>query len=118
MDKVLIENLVVMTTIGVYEWEQKIKQKLTLDIEMNLNHISAGKSDELSDAVDYSEVSQAVTRHIESGCFLLIERVAEEVAELIMSQFSVPGVRIRLFKPGAVANAANVGVDIKRGTLL
>ena len=48
--------------------------------------------------------------------FLLVERVAEEIAELIMTRFSVPWVRIHLSKPGAVVNAHSVGVVIERGS--
>ncbi|MCK6262306.1 bifunctional dihydroneopterin aldolase/7,8-dihydroneopterin epimerase [Vibrio sp. ZSDE26] len=115
MDKVFIEQLEVITTIGVYDWEQEIKQKLVLDIEMGHNNKPAGKSDDVSDALDYFEVSQAVLKHIENGRFLLVERVAEEVAELIMNTFSVPWIKIRLTKPGAVAQAKGVGVIIERG---
>lgn len=52
--------------------------------------------------------------HIEQGRFLLVERVAEEVAELIMTRFAVPWIRIRLTKPGAVPQAKGVGVIIER----
>lgn len=116
MDKVFIEQLEVITTIGVYDWEQEIKQKLVLDIEMAHDNRPAGKSDEVVDALDYAQVSQAVLSHIEGGRFLLVERVAEEVAELIMSRFNVPWIKIRLTKPGAVPQAAGVGVVIERGT--
>ena len=115
MDKVFIEQLEVITTIGVYDWEQSIKQKLILDIEMAHDNRVAGKSDNVVDALDYAKVSSAVLYHIESGRFLLVERVAEEVAELIMSQFAVPWVKIRLTKPGAVVQASGVGVIIERG---
>ncbi len=115
LDKVFIEQLEVITTIGVYDWEQKIKQKLVLDIEMAHNNQPAGKSDDVQDALDYSQVSDAVLSHIESGRFLLVERVAEEIAELIMQRFSVPWVKIRLAKPGAVPQARAVGVVIERG---
>ncbi|AQP36917.1 bifunctional dihydroneopterin aldolase/7,8-dihydroneopterin epimerase [Vibrio anguillarum] len=115
MDKVFIEQLTVITTIGVYDWEQEIKQKLVLDIEMAHDNQPAGKSDDVSDALDYAQVSQAVIAHIENGRFLLVERVAEEVAELLMQRFSVPWVKIRLAKPGAVAQASSVGVIIERG---
>ena len=60
-------------------------------------------------------MSEAVLNHIENGRFLLVERVAEEVAELIMQRFSVPWVKIRLAKPGAVPQARAVGVVIERG---
>ncbi|CAH0526892.1 dihydroneopterin aldolase [Vibrio hippocampi] len=115
LDKVFIEQLEVITTIGVYDWEQEIKQKLILDIEMAHDNAPAGCSDDVVDALDYSKVSDAVLNHIENGRFLLVERVAEEVAALIQNQFSVPWVKIRLAKPGAVAQAKAVGVVIERG---
>ncbi len=115
MDKVFIEQLEVITTIGVYDWEQEIKQKLVLDIEMAHDNRPAGKSDDVVDALDYAQVSQAVLSNIEGGRFLLVERVAEEVAELIMSRFNVPWIKVRLTKPGAVPQAAGVGVVIERG---
>lgn len=114
MDKVFIEQLEVVTTIGVYDWEQQIKQKLVLDLEMAHDNRVAGKSDDVADALDYSQVSQAVLEHIERGRFLLVERVAEEVAELIMDRFAVPWIRVRLTKPGAVPQAKGVGVIIER----
>ncbi|WP_260261023.1 bifunctional dihydroneopterin aldolase/7,8-dihydroneopterin epimerase [Vibrio intestinalis] len=117
MDKVFIEQLEVITTIGVYDWEQEIKQKLVLDIEMAHDNRPAGKSDDVVDALDYSKVSEAVLNHIENGRFLLVERVAEEIAEIIMTQFNVPWIKIRLTKPGAVAQAKGVGVVIERGQL-
>ena len=117
MDKVFIDQLEVIATIGVYDWEQQIKQKLILDIEMAHDNRPAGLSDNVVDALDYSTVSTAIIEHIESGAFLLVERVAEEVAELIMTKFSVPWVRIRLTKPKAVAQARGVGVIIERGEL-
>ncbi|POF56623.1 bifunctional dihydroneopterin aldolase/7,8-dihydroneopterin epimerase, partial [Vibrio vulnificus] len=83
--------------------------------EMAHDNRPAGKSDDVADALDYAQVSGAVLNHIESGRFLLVERVAEEVAELIMTQFSVPWIRIRLAKPGAVPQARAVGVVIERG---
>ncbi|MBF9001459.1 MULTISPECIES: dihydroneopterin aldolase [Vibrio] len=117
MDKVFIDQLEVIATIGVYDWEQQIKQKLILDIEMAHDNRPAGLSDNVVDALDYSTVSTAIIEHIESGAFLLVERVAEEVAELIMTKFSVPWVHIRLTKPKAVAQARGVGVIIERGEL-
>ncbi len=116
MDLVFIEALQVYATIGVYDWEQTIKQKLVLDIEMAHDNRQAGKSDSLHDALNYADVSQTVIEHIESRPFLLIERVAEEVAELIQTRFSVPWIKIRLKKPSAVPQASSVGVIIERGT--
>ena len=106
MDIVFIEQLSVITTIGVYDWEQTIEQKLVFDIEIAWDNRKAAASDDVSDRV---------IAHVEGGKFALVERVAEEVADLLLETFQSPWVRIKVSKPGAVARAANVGVIIERG---
>lgn len=114
MDIVFIEQLSVITTIGVYDWEQTIEQKLVFDIEMGWDNRAAAKSDDVNDCLSYADISEAVVSHVEGQRFALVERVAEEVAELLLSRFNSPWVRIKVSKPGAVARAANVGVVIER----
>jgi dihydroneopterin aldolase len=114
MDIVFIEQLSVITTIGVYDWEQTIEQKLVFDIEMGWDNVAAAQSDDVNDCLSYADVSEAVISHVEGQRFALVERVAEEVAELLLSRFNSPWVRIKVSKPGAVARAANVGVIIER----
>ncbi|MCU6667027.1 bifunctional dihydroneopterin aldolase/7,8-dihydroneopterin epimerase [Silvania hatchlandensis] len=114
MDIVFIEQLSVITTIGVYDWEQTIEQKLVFDIEMGWDNAAAAKSDDVNDCLSYADVSETVINHVEGHRFALVERVAEEVAQLLLSRFNSPWVRIKVSKPGAVARAANVGVTIER----
>ncbi|MFJ1229631.1 MULTISPECIES: bifunctional dihydroneopterin aldolase/7,8-dihydroneopterin epimerase [Yersinia] len=115
MDIVFIEELSVITTIGVYDWEQTIQQKLVFDIEMGWDNRKAAASDDVNDCLSYADISDAVIKHVEMQRFALVERVAEEVAELLLQQFNSPWVRIKVSKPGAVAQARNVGVVIERG---
>lgn len=115
MDIVFIEQLNVITTIGAYDWEQTIKQKLVFDIEMAWDNRKSAASDDVNDCLSYADVSDAVIEHVASQNFALVERVAEEVAALLLTRFNSPWVRIKLSKPGAVAQAANVGVVIERG---
>ena len=103
MDIVFIEQLSVITTIGVYDWEQTIEQKLVFDIEMGWDNRKSAKSDDVNDCLSYADIS---------------ETVIGQVAELLLTKFNSPWVRIKLSKPGAVARAANVGVIIERGTNL
>ncbi|MEC5344463.1 bifunctional dihydroneopterin aldolase/7,8-dihydroneopterin epimerase [Brenneria populi] len=116
MDIVFIEELTVVTTIGVYDWEQTIRQKLVFDIEMGWDNRRAATSDDVDDCLSYADVSDAVITLVEGGRFALVERVAEEVATMLMQRFSIPWLRIKLCKPGAVAQARQVGVIIERGT--
>ena len=118
MDIVFIEQLSVITTIGVYDWEQTIEQKLVFDIEMGWDNRKSAKSDDVNDCLSYADISETVIGHVEGQRFALVERVAEEVAELLLARFNSPWVRIKLSKPGAVARAANVGVIIERGNNL
>ena len=118
MDIVFIEQLSVITTIGVYDWEQTIEQKLVFDIEMGWDNRKSAKSDDVNDCLSYADISETVIAHVEGQRFALVERVAEEVEELLLKKFNSPWVRIKLSKPGAVARAANVGVIIERGTNL
>lgn len=116
MDIVFIEELTVITTIGVYEWEQSIRQKLVFDIEMGWDNRQAAASDDVTDCLSYADVSDAVIQHVESNRFALVERVAEEISEILLQRFNSPWVRIKVSKPGAVAHANRVGVIIERGT--
>lgn len=114
MDIVFIEQLVVITTIGVYRWEQGIQQKLVLDLEIGWSHHGAAASDDVNQCLDYAKVSAAVIAHVQSKRFALVETVAEDVANLVLQRFHSPWVRVRVSKPGAIPQARQVGVVIER----
>lgn len=117
MDRVFIEELTVFAQIGVYDWEQQIKQKLVFDLEMAWDCKKAAETDDVAYCLNYAEVSQVIIDYVESKSFLLIERVAYEVADLLESRYQLQGLKIKLSKPKAVAQARNVGVLIVRGCL-
>lgn len=117
MDRIFIEELTVFAQIGVYDWEQQIKQKLVFDLEMAWDCKQAAETDDVAYCLNYAEVSQVIIDYVESKPFLLIERVAYEVAELLELRYQLQGLKIKLSKPKAVAQARNVGVLIIRGCL-
>ena len=117
MDCVFIEELTVFAQIGVYDWEQQIKQKLVFDLEMAWDCKQAAETDDVAYCLNYAEVSQVIIDYVESKPFLLIERVAYEVADLLESRYQLQGLKMKLSKPKAVAQARNVGVLIVRGCL-
>lgn len=114
IDVVSIEGLSVDTIIGVYDWEKEKKQTLTLDIQMSWDNQAAAKSDDLNDALDYALVSEKVTQWVAEKPRQLIETVAEGVASLILNEFGVQNVEVKVSKPGAVPNATNVAVTVRR----
>ncbi len=114
---VFINELKVDACIGVFDWEKRIHQRLIFDIEMAWSNANVAATDDIHLALDYSEVSELVLLYSQSRQFELIETLAEHLAELIMQQFSVTWLRLRLAKPGAIKPAKAVGVMIERGSL-
>ena len=117
MDRIFIEELTVFAQIGVYDWEQQIKQKLIFDIEMAWDCQKAAETDDVQYCLNYAEVSQFIIDYVQSKPFLLVERVAYEVAELLQERFGIAWLRLKLSKPKAVAQANAVGVIVEKGTL-
>ena len=117
MDRIFIEELTVFAEIGVYDWEQQIKQKLIFDIEMAWDCQKAAETDDVQYCLNYAEVSQFIIDYVQSKPFLLVERVAYEVSEQLQQRFGIAWLRLKLSKPKAVAQANAVGVIVEKGTL-
>jgi 7,8-dihydroneopterin aldolase/epimerase/oxygenase len=118
MDIIFIRDLRIDTILGVYDWERQVKQTLVFDIDMATDIQRAAATDDLQFAVNYHAVSLRVAAYVEAHHPALIETLAENVAALIRTEFSVPWVRLQLTKPNAVLGAKAVGVIIERGTQL
>lgn len=116
-DRIFIEELTVFAQIGVYDWEQQIKQKLVFDLEMAWDCSKAAQTDDVRFCLNYAEVSDFIIQYVQAKSFLLIERVAYEVAEQLQQRFNLHWLRIKLSKPKAVAQAHNVGIIVERGHL-
>lgn len=115
MDRVLIEALKVEANIGVFEWEQRIRQQIVFDLELGADARKAAASDNIADAVDYKAVAKRIAGLAGEGRWGLVERLAEAVAACLRDEFNIPWVRVTLRKPGAVTGAAAVGIVIERG---
>jgi len=114
-DLVLIEGLEVRTVIGIYDWEREIRQSVRLDLEMAWDISKAAVSDDIADTLDYKAVSKRLISHVEGSSFGLIEKLAETCADIVMQEFAVPWLRLKMSKPGAVRGSENVAVLIERG---
>ena len=115
MDIVYIRDMKVNTIIGIYDWEREIRQTVSLDLEMAADISNAGRSDHIDDTLNYKAVAKRLIAFIEESDFQLVETLAERVAAIVLDEFNVPWLRLRLSKPGAVRGARDVGVVIERG---
>lgn len=115
MDIIFLGGLEIETIIGIYDWERKKKQTIVLDIEMAFDITKAAQTDDIAHTLDYKAVSERVVSFVEKSEFFLVEKLIEEIATLLRSEFQIPWVRIVLNKRGAITRAKDVGIIIERG---
>jgi len=115
MDIVFLHGLRIETTIGIHDWEKKIKQPVVLDLEMSTDVARAAASDRIEDALDYKAVSKRLKQFVGESRAELVETLAERCAGIIHDEFGVRWVRLRLNKIDAISDATDVGVVIERG---
>ncbi len=113
-DYVFIEDLRIQTVIGVFDWEREITQTISLDLKMQFDIRKAGESDNIADTLDYKAVSKRLIQFVETSEFQLVEALAEHCAHIILTEFPVTKVKLKLRKPGAVRGSSAVGVMMKR----
>lgn len=114
MDIVFIEGLQIDALIGIYDWERRIRQTLRFDVEMGFDNRRPAASDEIADTLNYKAVSKRLIEYVSQSSFGLVESLAEQCAQIIINEFGVAHVRLKLSKPGAVRGAVAVGVIIER----
>tara|TARA_B100001059_G_C17774859_1_gene550626 strand:+ start:898 stop:1269 length:372 start_codon:yes stop_codon:yes gene_type:complete len=116
MDKIFLNELKVDTIIGIFEWERNILQTVIIDLEMSADIAKAAASDEVIDALNYKSVAKRVQGFVEKSSFQLVETLAEHIASIILDEFSVIWVKVRVNKPGAILGSRGVGVEIERSS--
>lgn len=116
MDIVYIRDLRIDTIIGIYDWEREVRQTVSVDLEMASDIRKAAETDDIQYALNYKAVSKRLIAYVENRNALLVEALAEEIAQIIRTEFNVPWLRLRLSKPGAIRGARDVGLIIERGT--
>ncbi|GAB2801950.1 dihydroneopterin aldolase [Dyella kyungheensis] len=115
MDIVFIEDLRIDAVIGIYDWERRVRQTLSFDIEMAFDNTVPAASDDIALTLNYKDVSKRLIDYVGTSSFGLVETLAEQCAAIIREEFGVSWVRLKLSKPGAVRGAKSVGVRIERG---
>lgn len=115
MDIVFIRELEIDTVIGIYDWERKIRQKISLDLDMAFDIRPAAASDDIEHTLNYKAVAKRLIAFVGESEFQLVETLAERICALVLDEFDVQWLRLTLHKPGAVSGSRSVGVMIERG---
>jgi 7,8-dihydroneopterin aldolase/epimerase/oxygenase len=116
MDIIFLSGLTTECIIGIWDWERRVKQKVVVDLEMGADIRRAAGSDRIDDTLDYKSVAKRLLQFIGDSEFQLVETLTERIAELVITEFSVPWVRVRLNKQGAIRGSRDVGILIERSS--
>jgi dihydroneopterin aldolase len=113
-DTIFLSGLTAECIIGIWDWERKVKQKVVIDLEMAADIRKAASSDHIDDTLDYKKVSKRLQQFVEASEFQLVETLTDRIAQLILTEFDVPAVKVRLNKQGALRGSRDVGIVIER----
>ena len=115
MDIIFLSELKVDAVIGIWEWERRIRQTIIIDLEMSADIAKAAATDDVVDTLNYKSVAKRTQQFVADSGFQLVETLAERLAALIIDEFDVAWVKVRVNKPGAIRGSKDVGVMIERG---
>lgn len=113
-DQVIIEGLRVDAVIGVYEWERNITQPVVIDAIIYTDHKQAAQTDDIDDAINYKKVCEEIRDCCQQCRANLIERLAEDIASMMLVDFDCDAVDVTVKKPTAINETENVAVRIFR----
>jgi len=115
VDTIYLKDLRVTAIIGIWEWERRLPQVISIDLEMGVDIREAAKRDHIDATLNYKTVAKRVAADVGAAGCQLIETLAERIATLVMTEFGVPWIRVTVRKPFAVRGSREVGVSIERG---
>lgn len=114
MDKIIIRDLLLRGIIGINPDERVKQQDILINMVIWADIRQAAASDAIEDAVDYKSITKRVIQHVEASSDFLVERLVTDLARMVIIDFGVERVQVRVEKPGALRFAESVGIEIER----
>jgi dihydroneopterin aldolase len=114
VDKLFLRELKIETVIGFHEWERRIKQTVSIDLEIGADSRAAAAVDTEAGALNYEAIARRLVEYVGAAQYRLVEALAEAVAGIVLGEFAAPWVKVTVAKPGAIPGARDVGIVIER----
>lgn len=114
MDKIFIKDLLLRGIIGINEDERVNEQDIVINITIFADTQKAAVTDDIADAVNYRTITKRVIEHVEGSADFLVEKLVNDIARIILTEFTAERVIVRVEKPGALRFAQSVGIEIER----
>lgn len=115
MDTLFLRDFRLQMIIGIFEWERQAPQTVQLDLEIGLLDSRAFYTDDVADSINYADVAQRIRETIKQRDFNLVEALAEHIAQLVLTEFGAPWVKVCVTKLAVVRGIKQLGICIERG---
>ena len=115
MDIIFISELRLSIKLGIYDWEKVAPQTVQFDLEIGLPSARAAQTNAIDDTIDYAKVVARIEALTRDTHFPLVEKLTEDIAQIITGEFKAPWVKVSVAKLGALKNVKRLGVTIERG---
>ncbi len=114
LDRIRIRDLSLQCIIGINPEERTKKQEVIINLTLHADLTEAGRTDHIGDTVDYKVLKEGIRKRVEASEFFLVERLADQIAEIALKPPQVRRVDVCVDKPGALRYARSVAVEITR----
>ncbi|MBK6618274.1 MAG: dihydroneopterin aldolase [Nitrosomonas sp.] len=115
MDIIFLKTFRIKTLIGIYPWEKKIPQTIELNLEIGLPSKQGHLMDRIEDTLDYAKIVERIRAMLTGQHFSLLETLTENIAQMILTEFQSPWVKVSAAKLDVLEGVQKLGIAIERG---
>lgn len=113
-DVIEIDELRLRCVIGINREERRDRQDVVIGLRVGTDARQAVACDGLDAVWNYRTATKAIVAHVECSAYLTVEKLASEIARIVVADHDAPWVQVRVHKPGALRFAGSVGVVLHR----
>ena len=114
-DVILLEGIQIPAALGVTAAERRMRRPVTLDLELERDLRSAGRTDRIQQTIHYKRVFEVVEDIASNHEHKLVEALGERIAQAVLGKFDVDAVTVTVRKPKPIAGVLEyAGIRIRR----
>ena len=110
--KVLINDLTLLMSIGIHDFEKIKKQEVKFNINIDINPLLAPIENKLNSIINYETIVKDVTRLTKNKHFELLETLAEDIFFILFKNTNIKRIKLKIEKTQIIKNTSSVGVEI------
>ena len=115
--KVLINDLTLLISVGIHNFEKIEKQEVKFNINININPLLTPIENKLNSIVNYETVVRDVTRLTKKKHYELLETLAEDIFFILFKNNNIKQIKLKIEKTQIIKNTSSVGIEITKKRL-